>query len=216
MVNNAGITRDGTLAKMSFDDWNEVMRVNLGGCFNMAKACFPGMREAKWGRIVNIGGMTARITAPLRVTNGIVNAGVAGTAKGDQITASVEPGNLLVAANPQLAIGTNSVLEKAEGNEGEGAETGDTITYKYTVENVGNVSVADVAVTVDLAGKTLQSQGTPDLGVDPFEVTVSANDPLGLNEDDPETAGVYDMLGPGGAVEFTHAHVVTQEEFEAQ
>ncbi|WP_370321375.1 hypothetical protein [Oricola sp.] len=146
----------------------------------------------------------------------IVNAGVAGTAKGDQVTASVEPGNLLVAANPQLAIGTNSVLEKAEGNEGEGAETGDTITYKYTVENVGNVSVADVAVTVDLAGKTLQSQGTPDLGVDPFEVTVSANDPLGLNEDDPETAGVYDMLGPGGAVEFTHAHVVTQEEFEAQ
>ena len=45
IVNNAGITRDGTLHKMSFDDWNEVMRINLGGCFNMAKACFPGMRE---------------------------------------------------------------------------------------------------------------------------------------------------------------------------
>ncbi|MAS07883.1 MAG: hypothetical protein CL534_24790 [Ahrensia sp.] len=146
----------------------------------------------------------------------IVNAGVAGTANGNQVTASVEPGNLLVAANPQLAIATASVLEKADGNEGEGAETGDTILYKYTVENVGNVSVADVAVTVDLAGKTLQSQGTPDLGVEPFEVTVSTNDPLGLNGDDPETAGVYDMLGPGGAVAFTHAHVVTQEEFEAQ
>ena len=36
VVNNAGITRDGVLAKMSFDDWNEVMRINLGGCFNMA------------------------------------------------------------------------------------------------------------------------------------------------------------------------------------
>ena len=146
----------------------------------------------------------------------IVNAGVQGTAKGAPITASVEPGNLMVSGNPQLAIATNSVLEKAEGNEDDGAETGDTILYKYTVENVGNVSVADVAVTVDLAGKTLQSQGTPDLGVDPFEVTVSANDPLGLNQDNPETAGVYDVLGPGGAVEFTHAHVVTQEEFEAQ
>ncbi|QLC26004.1 acetoacetyl-CoA reductase [Parasphingopyxis algicola] len=60
LVNNAGITRDGTLAKMSFDDWNEVMRVNLGGCFNMAKACFPGMRERGWGRIVNIGSINGQ------------------------------------------------------------------------------------------------------------------------------------------------------------
>ena len=42
VVNNAGITRDSVLHKMSFDDWNEVMRINLGGCFNMAKATFPG------------------------------------------------------------------------------------------------------------------------------------------------------------------------------
>ena len=49
LVNNAGITRDGTLLKMSFDDWNEVVRINLGGCFNMAKACFPGMKERGWG-----------------------------------------------------------------------------------------------------------------------------------------------------------------------
>ncbi|MEO1168254.1 MAG: acetoacetyl-CoA reductase [Pseudomonadota bacterium] len=60
LVNNAGITRDGTLAKMSFEDWNEVMRVNLGGCFNMAKACFPGMRERGWGRIVNIGSINGQ------------------------------------------------------------------------------------------------------------------------------------------------------------
>jgi acetoacetyl-CoA reductase len=60
LVNNAGITRDGTLARMSFDDWNEVMRVNLGGCFNMAKACFPGMRERGWGRIVNIGSINGQ------------------------------------------------------------------------------------------------------------------------------------------------------------
>src|SRR3546814_7242078 len=45
VVNNAGITRDGTLHRMSYDDWHEVMRINLGGCFNIAKACFPGMRE---------------------------------------------------------------------------------------------------------------------------------------------------------------------------
>ncbi len=60
LVNNAGITRDGTLMKMSFDDWSEVIRVNLGGCFNMAKAVFPGMRERKWGRIVNIGSINGQ------------------------------------------------------------------------------------------------------------------------------------------------------------
>ena len=36
LVNNAGITRDGTLLKMSFEDWHDVFRVKLGGCFNMA------------------------------------------------------------------------------------------------------------------------------------------------------------------------------------
>lgn len=60
LVNNAGITRDGTLARMSYEDWHEVMRVNLGGCFNMAKACFPGMKDRGWGRIVNIGSINGQ------------------------------------------------------------------------------------------------------------------------------------------------------------
>ena len=54
VVNNAGITRDGTLLKMSYEDWDAVMRTNLGGCFNLAKATFSGMKERGWGRIVNI------------------------------------------------------------------------------------------------------------------------------------------------------------------
>ena len=60
VVNNAGITRDGTLLKMTFEDWYDVMRINLGGCFNMAKACFPGMKERNWGRIVNIGSINGQ------------------------------------------------------------------------------------------------------------------------------------------------------------
>ena len=60
VINNAGITRDGTLHRMSFEDWNEVLRINLGGCFNMAKATFPGMRERGWGRIVNIGSINGQ------------------------------------------------------------------------------------------------------------------------------------------------------------
>ena len=60
LVNNAGITRDGTLLRMTEEMWKEVIEVNLGGCFNMAKACFPGMRERKWGRIVNIGSINGQ------------------------------------------------------------------------------------------------------------------------------------------------------------
>jgi acetoacetyl-CoA reductase len=60
LVNNAGITRDGTLLKMTYEMWDDVMRVNLGGCFNMAKAVFAGMRGRGWGRIVNIGSINGQ------------------------------------------------------------------------------------------------------------------------------------------------------------
>jgi acetoacetyl-CoA reductase len=60
VVNNAGITRDSTLLKMTYEMWDDVMRINLGGCFNMAKATFPGMRERGWGRIVNIGSINGQ------------------------------------------------------------------------------------------------------------------------------------------------------------
>jgi acetoacetyl-CoA reductase len=60
LVNNAGITRDGTLMRMTYEMWDDVMRVNLGGCFNMAKAVFAGMKDRGWGRIVNIGSINGQ------------------------------------------------------------------------------------------------------------------------------------------------------------
>jgi len=55
LVNNAGITRDAMLHKMGAEQWREVLDVNLGGCFNMCRATIGGMRERRFGRIVNIG-----------------------------------------------------------------------------------------------------------------------------------------------------------------
>lgn len=81
VVNNAGITRDGTLHKMSYEDWNEVMRINLGGCFNMAKACFPGMRERKWGRIVNIGSINGQAGQYGQVNYAAAKSGIHGFTK---------------------------------------------------------------------------------------------------------------------------------------
>lgn len=54
LVNNAGITRDKSLGKMTDEDWQSVLTVNLTGAFYMARALAPAMREAGYGRIVNI------------------------------------------------------------------------------------------------------------------------------------------------------------------
>jgi acetoacetyl-CoA reductase len=81
VINNAGVTRDGVLHKMSFDDWNEVMRINLGGCFNMAKATFPGMRERGWGRIVNIGSINGQAGQYGQVNYAAAKSGIHGFTK---------------------------------------------------------------------------------------------------------------------------------------
>jgi acetoacetyl-CoA reductase len=81
VVNNAGITRDGVLQRMSFEDWNEVMRINLGGCFNMAKATFPGMRERGWGRIVNIGSINGQAGQYGQVNYAAAKSGIHGFTK---------------------------------------------------------------------------------------------------------------------------------------
>ncbi|MDE1962006.1 MAG: acetoacetyl-CoA reductase [Xanthomonadaceae bacterium] len=54
LVNAAGITRDTTLRKMSPQQWNEVLAINLGGVFNTCRAVVEGMSERGFGRIVNI------------------------------------------------------------------------------------------------------------------------------------------------------------------
>ena len=54
LVNNAGITRDSMFHKMSREQWSQVMSTNLDGLFNMTHPLWNGMRERKFGRIINI------------------------------------------------------------------------------------------------------------------------------------------------------------------
>ena len=54
LVNNAGITRDTTFHKMTAQQWNEVIATNLGSVFNVTRPLIDGMRERKWGRIIQI------------------------------------------------------------------------------------------------------------------------------------------------------------------
>jgi acetoacetyl-CoA reductase len=60
LINNAGITRDSTLHKMTHEQWREVIDVDLGGCFNMCRAVIEGMRQRGFGRIVNVSSVNAQ------------------------------------------------------------------------------------------------------------------------------------------------------------
>ena len=116
LVNNAGITRDATLLRMSFDDWYDVMRINLGGCFNMAKGCFAGMKERGWGRIVNIGSINGQAGQYGQVNYAAAKSGIHGFTKalaqegaraGVTVNA-IAPGYIdtdMVAAVPQEVLG---------------------------------------------------------------------------------------------------------------
>jgi 3-oxoacyl-[acyl-carrier protein] reductase len=59
LINNAGITRDNVLRKMSVDDWDAVAAVHLRGNFLFSRAVQPFMRDAGWGRIVNLSSVSA-------------------------------------------------------------------------------------------------------------------------------------------------------------
>jgi len=81
LVNNAGITRDGTMKRMSRQSWDEVIDVNLGGCFNMAKAVWDGMSGRKYGRIVNIGSINGQAGQYGQVNYAAAKSGIHGFTK---------------------------------------------------------------------------------------------------------------------------------------
>jgi acetoacetyl-CoA reductase len=81
VVNNAGITRDGTLQKMDRDMWDAVLDTNLGSCYNLCKCTFEFMREAKFGRIVNIGSMNGQAGQYGQVNYAAAKSGIHGFTK---------------------------------------------------------------------------------------------------------------------------------------
>jgi 3-oxoacyl-[acyl-carrier protein] reductase len=59
LVNNAGITKDGLAVRMSTDDFNSIIQVNLVSAFALSKRCARSMMKARWGRIINISSIVA-------------------------------------------------------------------------------------------------------------------------------------------------------------
>ncbi len=81
LVNNAGITRDTTLGRMTRDMWDAVIDTNLGSCFNLCKLTFDGMRGAKFGRVVSIGSVNGQAGQYGQVNYAAAKSGIHGFTK---------------------------------------------------------------------------------------------------------------------------------------
>jgi len=81
LINNAGITRDTTMQRMSFEQWNAVIQTNLSSCFNMSRAVIDGMRDRRFGRIVNIGSINGQAGQYGQVNYAAAKSGIHGFTK---------------------------------------------------------------------------------------------------------------------------------------
>lgn len=81
LVNNAGITSDNLLLRMSDDEWDSVIQTNLSSVFRLSKACLRGMTKARYGRIVNISSIVGSMGNPGQCNYAASKAGVAGFAR---------------------------------------------------------------------------------------------------------------------------------------
>jgi acetoacetyl-CoA reductase len=155
LINNAGITRDATMLKMTYEDWKEVIDTNLGGCFNMAKAVFPGMRERGFGRIVNIGSINGQAGQYGQVNYAAAKSGIHGFTKalaqegakfGVTVNA-IAPGYIdtdMVAAVPQEVL-TKIVARIPVGRLGHADEIARAVKFLCS-EDAGFVTGSTMSV----------------------------------------------------------------------
>ena len=81
LVNNAGITRDQLSMRMSDDEWNQVLSVNLASAFILTRACLRGMMKRRFGRIINITSIVGTMGNPGQANYAAAKAGMIGMSK---------------------------------------------------------------------------------------------------------------------------------------
>ncbi len=149
LVNNAVTSTSATFDELTDDQFRYHIDVKLMAYIRIARLVLPHMEKQGGGRIVNIGGMTARIVAPLRMTNGVVNAGVANFTK--QFSGYAARHNITVNCVHPGYTATERVTQIFER---EVKETGTDIDA-IIAKNTGDIPLGKLIQPEDIASAAL-------------------------------------------------------------
>ena len=144
LVNNAGITRDNLFIRMSDDDWDQVLAVNLSSGFRLCRGVVRGMMKARWGRIINITSVVGHGGNPGQANYAAAKAGMVGLSKSlakevatRGITVNcVAPGFITTAMTDKLTEEQKATIlkEVPAGRMGDAAEVAAAVLYLASAE----------------------------------------------------------------------------------
>jgi len=155
LVNNAGVTRDGLLMRMTDEQWSEVLHTNLDGSFYAIRRATPGMIRGRWGRIVNIGSVAAFAGAAGQVNYTAAKAGLLGLTR--SVARELASRNVtcnLVAPGPISTVMFSAASEERQaqltglvplGRAGTPEEVGATVAFLCS-EAAGYITGAVIPV----------------------------------------------------------------------
>ena len=155
LVNNAGVTRDVLFHKMTSEQWDQVIRVNLDGLFNMTRQVIEGMRERGWGRIINISSINGQKGQLGQTNYSAAKAGVIGFTKALALECARKGVTVnaialgyvdtdMVAAVPEKVL-QGIVDQIPVGRLGRGEEIADAVSF-LAGEKAGYVTGATLTV----------------------------------------------------------------------
>jgi acetoacetyl-CoA reductase len=156
LVNNAGITRDHSLAKMTLDDWQAVLRADLDSVFNMSKQAIEPMMAQRWGRIINISSVNGQAGAFGQCNYAAAKAGMHGFTKALALELArhgvtvntISPGYLrtrMVTRVPEEILHNKILPQIPVGRLGEPAEVAALVAYLASQE-AAFVTGANIAI----------------------------------------------------------------------
>ena len=155
LVNNAGITRDATMKRLSREQWDAVIDTNLGSCYNMCKVVWDGMTARQFGRIVNIGSVNGQAGQYGQLNYAAAKSGIHGFTKalaqegaraGVTVNA-IAPGYIdtdMVAAVPEDVLG-KIVARIPVGRLGKAEEIARGVAFLVD-ENAGFVTGSTLSI----------------------------------------------------------------------
>ena len=160
LVNNAGITRDNLFMRMSMDEWDQVLNVNLRSAMILSKGVMRGMMKARWGRIVNVSSIVGATGNPGQANYAASKAGLVGMSKslayevasrGITVNA-IAPGFITTAMTDKLTDDQKSAIltQVPAGRMGEASEIAAAALYLASNE-AGYVTGATLHINGGMA-----------------------------------------------------------------